>query len=131
MAGSRHAVPVWFLPVFAWMGVIFALSSRQRFPGPGGLWDDVLAVLAHLFLFGTLAILMLIAVSRLGPVTWRTAIGVVVAVMVYGVSDEIHQSFVPGRSASVFDVVVDTTGASLIAFVWLVLARSRCRLSAS
>ncbi len=58
-----------FLPVLAWMGLIFALSSRQQFPSPGGLRDDVLAVLAHLFLFGTLALLMLLAVSRLGRVT--------------------------------------------------------------
>ena len=112
--GSRHAAPVWFLPMFAWMGLIFTLSSRQQFPSPGGWRDDVLAVLAHLFLFGTLAILMLIAVSRMGPVTWRTATGVVVAVMIYGVSDEVHQSFVPGRTASVFDVVVDTIGASVV-----------------
>lgn len=31
----------------------------------------------------------------------------------YGVVDEVHQSFVPGRSASVFDVAADATGAAL------------------
>lgn len=113
------------------MGLIFTLSSRQQFPSVGGLWDDVLAVVAHLFLFGTLALLMLFAVSRLRRVTRRAALGVIVAVMTYGVSDEIHQSFVPGRDASVFDVVVDTIGAVLVVVAWLVFARSRHRLAPS
>lgn len=35
----------------------------------------------------------------------------------YGVIDEVHQSFVPGRSASVFDVAADATGALLAVLV--------------
>jgi VanZ family protein len=34
----------------------------------------------------------------------------IVFTILYAASDEFHQSFVPSRSASVFDVMIDTTG---------------------
>ena len=49
------------------------------------------------------------------------AAGAVLAVClatVYGVSDEFHQSFVPGRDASVGDVLKDLGGASLGAWLF-------------
>ena len=45
----------------------------------------------------------------------------VVFAVIYGISDEFHQAFVPGRSVSAFDVLIDTlgglTGSSI--FLWL------------
>lgn len=40
-------------------------------------------------------------------------------ISLWGISDEIHQSFVPGRSASVFDWMADTLGALLGALVYV------------
>jgi VanZ family protein len=39
----------------------------------------------------------------------------------YGVTDEFHQAFVPGRGAAALDVGIDTLGAAL--GVWLALRR--------
>lgn len=41
--------------------------------------------------------------------------------IVYAVSDEIHQLFVPGRGAQVKDVMIDSTGAfaGIIIYSWL------------
>jgi len=45
----------------------------------------------------------------------------IVFTVIYGISDEFHQAFVPGRSVSAFDVLIDTlgglTGSSI--FLWL------------
>ena len=41
----------------------------------------------------------------------------------YGISDEVHQSFVPGREASVFDVLADGVGSVVGAWVGVVCAR--------
>ncbi|MCK5081916.1 MAG: VanZ family protein, partial [Candidatus Omnitrophica bacterium] len=30
----------------------------------------------------------------------------------YGISDEIHQSFVPGRNAGIIDIIADTIGGA-------------------
>ena len=43
----------------------------------------------------------------------------ILIVSLWGVSDEFHQSFVPGRSVSVFDWMADTFGASLGAVVYV------------
>jgi VanZ family protein len=45
------------------------------------------------------------------------------AAVLYGLSDEVHQSFIPGRDASVGDVVADALGALLGAAAWVVGCR--------
>jgi VanZ family protein len=50
---------------------------------------------------------------RLGGKFWRVALLSVLSAGVYGISDEIHQYFVPGRSADVMDVAADFIGAAL------------------
>lgn len=100
-------------PAIGWMALIFALSSQREFPSPGGLSVEMQAVIAHLVLFGTLALLLVVAFGHLRGRTRHFDALVVAFVTLYGISDEIHQSFVPGRSASVFDVVVDGLAAIL------------------
>lgn len=62
----------------------------------------------HFFVFGLLATL----VVRNGLATGRRAWMAVVAVSAFGLTDEWHQSFTPGRSVEVADWVADTLGAA-------------------
>jgi len=48
---------------------------------------------------------------------------VVLAVTLYGILDEIHQYFVPGRSADVYDALADASGALLGAWTMYYLIR--------
>ena len=48
-----------------------------------------------------------------------------VLVVVYSLSDELHQSFVPSRTGSIYDSMIDTLGG-LTALTWLAL-RQRVR----
>jgi VanZ family protein len=48
----------------------------------------------------------------------------------YGVSDEIHQYFVPERDASVSDALADLSGAALGAFAYRLLLLARLRTPA-
>lgn len=41
----------------------------------------------------------------------------------YAITDEIHQFFVPGRSAQIFDVCIDTLGLTVGVFVYLLVRR--------
>lgn len=43
--------------------------------------------------------------------------------MIYAITDEIHQHFVPGRSCELRDVLIDTTGAMLGIFISYVFSR--------
>ena len=56
---------------------------------------------------------------------WRTAALGALVTVAFGVSDEIHQSFVPGRDADVLDVVADALGAAVGAagYAWALRAR--------
>ena len=45
--------------------------------------------------------------------------------ILYAASDEIHQFFVPGRTASVYDVLLDSLGALLTIILWFAYNKKR------
>ncbi len=118
VVASRRAA---YLPAVLWMVMIFTLSSREKFPSAGGLSDRVAPIAAHLFLYGVLSGLLLLATIFRGRMTFKTALGIVVVSTLYGVIDEYHQSFVPGRDSSLFDVIVDAIGSSIVVAMYLLV----------
>ena len=114
---QRPLLYLW-LPVVSWMGLIFLLSAQPDLPRTGAGWlDPFLSAGAHMFLFAVLAMLLARAV---GARPGQMAIAFTLA-MVYALSDEFHQMFVPGRHADGLDLLWDGLGAALGlgAFVWL------------
>jgi VanZ family protein len=103
----RHARLV---PALAWMGLIFWLSSQPSLPSAIFLFDGIDKVF-HAGAYGVLGALLSLA---LGATTGRAASLAVVIASLYGVSDELHQYFVPGRSCDVFDWMADTGGAAVV-----------------
>lgn len=96
------------------MAFIFVLSSISRPPGlPAGLTDKS----AHALLYGGLGALLVRALAGgwRRPVTRGIAVTAVVAATVYGVTDEIHQHFVPPRQSEPADVLADALGAAAAA----------------
>lgn len=95
-------------PVFH-CALIFWLSHQPDLPStPGG--DKT----AHLAAYAVMGILFVRAFYF--GTGWRPWVLVLISFFVsalYGVSDELHQSFVPGRDASLGDVLADTAGAFL------------------
>jgi hypothetical protein len=93
-------VSTW-LPVFAWAGVIFAVSSIPSLSTELGVWDLVLRKLAHFTEYAVLGFLL----ARAAPPLAAFALGAL-----YAVSDEVHQSFVSGRQGVPEDVAIDVVG---------------------
>ena len=91
------------------MAMIFAVSSLPKAPLPPTVSDKS----AHLLAYLGLSVLAVRAVaggfSR--RVTARVALGALIITIGYGASDEIHQWFVPGRSAELADWYADSIGA--------------------
>ena len=116
------------LAVAAWMGVIFFLSSRSKLPRPPGASLDVQSVAGHLVVYAVLAALVAWALRDSGrPLRWVLAVAWAAAVL-YGVTDEIHQSFVPHRHPDPLDVLTDGFGAAAsLATVWWSSGRSERR----
>lgn len=103
-----------------WMTVIFMLSSM-----PGSAVPGRFGTFGHFILYAVLGVLYLLALPR----SWRGWASVAAAVLLasaYGVTDEFHQSFVPGRVPDVADWLVDTGGAiTAVLLTEAVLRRSR------
>ena len=113
-------------PVACYMAVVFVLSAQPRLPTPPGNLSD-----KH-WHFTEYAGLSALACRAIGggftAVGAGAAIGGWAIASAYGVSDEVHQSFVPGRDSDVLDVLADTAGAAGAAislWAWGIIARSR------
>ena len=81
----------------------------------------------HLFLYSFMALLVVRALSGGLParISSTVAGGALVVTVVYGVTDEFHQSFVPGRSADLQDLYADIAGAALgvsACWVWGIIS---------
>lgn len=102
-----------WLPVAAYMALIFHLSSQSQVSLPGDLSDKSWHVAGYI----GLGLLAMRAVTGGVParVTWRDALLGMAITVAYGVSDELHQRFVPGRSPDVLDVFADACGAAIAA----------------
>ena len=113
----RRAVRVWGPPA-AMMALLFLLSS---IPGSSPvLWREF-NLTAHGLAYGLLGALLLHALAggRLRGITVRHAAGAVVVAGMYGLSDELHQRFVPGRTAELLDLGADVAGATCgVLLVW-------------
>ena len=101
---------MFWVPLAAWMGLIFWFSSRPDLPhAPGAFVDFVLKKSLHATAYGVLAWLWLRALADLGVRSAEAwAVGLAIA---YAVSDEWHQTLVPGRTGRVLDVLIDAAGA--------------------
>jgi VanZ family protein len=111
----RLIVTAW-LPLLAWMALIAYLSSQSNLPHPeSSVLDLVLSSAAHVALFGVLSIL---AVRAFGESrrAWFAALWLT---LIYGLLDEFHQYFVPGRTPDTLDVACDAAGAILALWAWL------------
>ncbi len=104
-----------WLPLLLWMGLIFVVSGRAKSEIPDyGTWDLFVKKAAHFSAYGVLALLALWA---LRPEDWKVDWGIrpfifafLIAVL-YAISDEFHQTFVPGRNGTLLDIGIDTLGA--------------------
>ncbi len=100
-----------WLPAVVIMVAIFFFSSipSKEMPNFGG-WDTIVKKGGHMMGYALLGFSYIRAINTRDR--WAYIISVLV-VIIYAVSDEFHQSFVPGRNSSPIDVGIDTAGAIL------------------
>lgn len=104
-------------PWLLFMALLFWASSRPATDVPTFLPDYVLHASAY-FLLGVLTV-RAFAKGILEPRSVHRPVLLLAGAfgfsLLYGVSDEWHQSFVPGRDAGLRDVVADGVGALVAA----------------
>ncbi len=107
-----------WLPVYLYAFLIFILSSIPKLPQ---ISPDIpnLDKLLHIIEYGIFGLLLARAFENSSAQFLRekTLILTIIISCLYGITDEIHQAFVPGRESNAWDVLFDTIGALL--FVWI------------
>ena len=111
----------WLWPLLVAL-LIFGASSRSHVATPGKI--PHLDKVAHFSVYGLLGTLL---VRTQWGGRWAPLVALGMASL-YGVSDEIHQSYVPGRSIEFADWVADTAGAAVAIFMYTRWSRYRAWL---
>ncbi|MBI2469461.1 MAG: VanZ family protein [Candidatus Rokubacteria bacterium] len=136
MSGTRSGRLPAGLELHPWYGLltltyvvgIYWLSSRPDLdPRQSDLWIQLAANLLHVPLYGGLTFCLLQAISggRAGEEPSRDLSALaLLATASYAALDEWHQSFVPGRSASVGDLFLDFVGIAGMLLVVRLSARN-------
>jgi len=135
--------------VLLWMAVIFSLSSQvaeQSDQLSGEITEVIVQAIekavpktsdidvdslnhivrknAHFFTYLVLGLLLINALRNSGMFCNQSIILALVVCILYAVSDEIHQLFVPGRGCQVKDVIIDTAGAAVGVWAYMAITRA-------
>jgi len=116
----------YWLPVLLWAGLIFYLSAQSAL-GSGWpvFWDTFWRKIAHVAEFGILFLLLWRALKLGQGFSFKKAlIWSLVLTVLYAISDEAHQYFVPMREARWRDVGLDSLGI-LFCGLGLILIRRK------
>jgi VanZ family protein len=108
----------WF-PVLLYCCIIFCVSAipNVQFPGSVPTSDKLL----HMFEYAILGVLFARAVRVTSQTQWFLLIwaNAVFFTAFYGITDEFHQSFTPGRASDLADLGADISGGSIGAALYL------------
>jgi VanZ family protein len=112
-----------------WAGLIYYLSDQPRLDITSLFPQQDKAL--HLIAYSVLGFLAMGSCKTNGCRHQAFHYWLVVTLVgVYGVLDEVHQYFVPGRQSDVFDVLADAAGGLLGAGLMLLLLRRYLRPTA-
>jgi VanZ family protein len=126
---DRYArVPQWLRcvpPLLVAVAIFWLSAQSQLAPAPNDAFEFLFNG-AHIIAYGSLGGGLLLALpGAAGMARWHLPVAVLAAAC-YGVTDEVHQRFVPGRCCSVADVCSDAAGA-LLACTLIVAVQSGSR----
>jgi VanZ family protein len=126
----REIIKAW-LPVVLWMVLMFFGSTdlmsaehTSRFLTPFLRWLNpdispaaiaqvhfLVRKAAHVTEYAILTGLLFRALRGLMAGFWRPAVVALVSAMIFAAADEFHQTFVPSRTGSIYDILIDFCGA--------------------
>src|SRR5207237_260929 len=112
----------WFfrvLPIIYMIAIwiMSSMSSDAIVELPDSKWDGYLKESLHLVEFGILYLFLALAWLTVRELNGNINVILILLSSLYGLTDEIHQSFVPYRSATVIDLVKDALGVLVASWI--------------
>ncbi len=147
----KRKVISWLLVVL-WMALIFYLSHQPATESNSlstGITERVVAIIervtsdidfdvsnfnhiirknAHFFAYLILGILVINALKSNGLKGSKSILIALAICILYAISDEVHQLFIPGRAGQVRDVIIDSAGAIVGINGYIVFGKLKTRL---
>ena len=109
----------YWLPPVIWGALIFSVSSTTVPQVSEVYWQDFVAhKTAHVIEYGILGILVYRALLQEKINKKQAVIFAIGVAFLYGLTDELHQSFTPFRTSRLRDVIIDTIGATFS--LWII-----------
>jgi hypothetical protein len=107
-----------------WLAIILTLISASLIFYISSITFSVVgsssglyAIIYHFTAFSYLTLFLLISLTKGKPNKPLIIMGITLAI-IYGISDEIHQLFVPGRFASIKDIIINSFGILLTSLAY-------------
>ena len=97
--------------------VMSSMSSDAIVELPDSKWDGFIKESLHLVEFGILYLFLALALLTVRELNGTINMILILISCLYGLTDEIHQSFVPYRSATVIDLVKDAIGVLVASWI--------------
>ena len=91
--------------------------------------NGIVRKIAHFGIYAVLGFFIALLLNAYRRIYWHTVIYSALSSLLYSCTDELHQYFVPGRSAQLSDIVIDTLGAlcgAVFAIIIIVLVKKHC-----
>jgi len=119
-----------WLPVIAWATLIFLFSAN---PDPYGLlpetidksWDTFIGTTMHFLEYAVLSLLLARALSKNQSLKRSHIYLTILLSILYSLSDEIHQLYVPGRTFQLLDLFVDFLGIQAGVFLFIKIKKKK------
>lgn len=102
---------------------IFYISSLQFPEGPPGPKIPFKSYFYHFSIFFLFAFFLLISIAGVKNHNKKLIFLGVIISLLYGVLDELHQLFVPGRNFSMLDILTDSVGVLSISVLYVLRIR--------
>ena len=118
---EKHNVLCWVITVLIGVAIFYA-SSIESEPAEPGV-PNIKAMIYHVLAFFFLAFFL--SISLVNGKNKKLIILAIVLAILYGVSDELHQFFVPGRHMSLFDVFLDGAGVIFAVMIYFIVIEAR------
>jgi len=114
----RKFLRLWF-PAILYSGIIFYASSLPNVSIP--LLEIQFDKMLHILVYALFGFLMARGIYGTNAAVTKKVFWIMIfgASLLYGASDEFHQTFVPGRNASLFDLLGDTVGGTIGGYIYL------------